>query len=77
MKKEKVLKQKIAAIVLSLVLAVTTIIVPSVMSAKDVSAAEDNQTVFKNLMMSVMLSGNSEENFGKGKETVDDATAAY
>ena len=58
MKKEKVLKQKIAAIVLSLVLAVTTIIVPSVMSAKDVSAAEDNQTVFKNLMMSVMLSGN-------------------
>lgn len=77
MKKEKVLKQKIAAIVLSLVLAVTTIIVPSAMSAKDVSAAEDNQTVFKNLMMSVMLSGNSDENFGEGNGTVDNATAAY
>ena len=28
-------------------------------------------------MMSVMLSGNSEENFGEGKGTVDNATAAY
>lgn len=27
-------------------------------------------------MMSVMLSGNSEENFGEGKGTVDNATAA-
>ena len=27
--------------------------------------------------MSVMLSGNSEENFGEGKGTVDNATAAY
>lgn len=77
MKKGQIFKQKMAAVMLSLVLAVTTMIVPSALSAKDVSAAESNQEIFNHLTMAVMISGQTQSDFGGGKGTVDNATAAY